>query len=324
MRELLNAIAPLTEAELRAVVSNRAAALLPDGIEPIPRLAGSGARRALQGMRSVPDADIVHGLDVDLPFRSSCPTVATVHDLSVFDVPWAFSRYRAAGERRLVAAAIGRADALVAVSAFTAERINHHFGRSACVIPLAPRSSPAQTTPEARGDVRRRYDLPDRFVLQLASIEPRKDVDLLASACTAVGVPLVLAGSIGRRTVPAGARHLGYVPSADIDPLLDTADIVAYISLYEGFGLPPLDAMSRGRPVVASAVGALPEIAADGAELVPPGNEEALKTALRELLADDDRRADLATRAVNTASRLSWRATAVHTLDVYRRLGATV
>lgn len=305
-------------------MQDRSADLLPERVAAIPRPASSGARRALQGLRSVPDVDLVHGLDVDLPLRSSCPTVATVHDLSVFDVPWAFSRYRAEGERRIVAAAIGRADALIAVSAFTAARIEHHFGRSSCVIPLAPRPDPAPTTPAAVEDVRRRYGLPDRFVLQVASVEPRKDVDLLASACAAVGVPLVLAGSVDRRSVPAGATHLGYVPSADIDPLLDAADIVAYISRYEGFGLPPLDAMSRGRPVVASAVGALPEVASGGAELVAPGDEAALRCALRELLADDDRRADLAARAVTTAGRLSWRATASATLDVYRGLEVAV
>ncbi len=313
-----------TEADLRAVVQDHAAALLPRGVEPLRRPISDGARRVLQAMRPIGSADLIHGLDVDLPVRSACPTVTTVHDLSVFDTPWAFSRYRATGERLIVGRSIRAADAVIAVSAFTAERIDHHFGRTATVIPLAPPATMAPFDPDRVVEVRRRYDLPPRFVLQVSSIEPRKDVALLADACAELSVPLVLIGGLhGRSKVPDGARHLGYVDRCDIDPLLDAADIVAYISRYEGFGLPPLEAMARARPVVASRVGALPEVADGGAELVAVDDRAELVATIEKLWLDPDRRAQLGDDGRRKAAELSWEATADATLDVYRTLGVT-
>lgn len=306
------------------MVQADAVALVPPSVGVIERPVSSGARRVLQGLRPVRDADLIHGLDVDLPIGASCPTVTTVHDLAVFDVPWAFSRYRGEGERRIVARSVNRADEIIAVSNFTAERIEHHFGLSATVVPLAPRSQQGRADPERRAEVRVRYGLPDRFVFQLASIEPRKDVQLLAAACEQLGVPLVLAGGHdARAAIPSTAQYLGYVDADDVDPLLDVADIVAYISSYEGFGLPPIEAMARGSAVVASAAGALPEVAADGAELVPVGDLGALVIAIGELWNDGDRRADLQRRAREQAATLSWQATGEATLDVYRSLGVS-
>lgn len=301
-----------------------AVCLLPSTVDAIARPVSSGVRRVLQGLRPLSDVDLIHGLDVDLPISVSCPTVSTVHDLAVFDAPWAFSRYRAEGERRIVARSVKQADEIIAVSNFTAERIEHHFGRSATVIPLAPRSQAGRSDPERIAAVRARYALPDRFVFQLASIEPRKDVQLLAAACEKLNLPLVLAGGHDRRArVPSSARHLGYVDASDIDPLIDAADIVAYISRYEGFGLPPIEAMARGQVVVASAVGALPQVAAEGVELVPVGDLATLVETLGALWNDDARRTELQERATAQAEKLSWQATGAATLGVYRRLGVS-
>ncbi len=314
-----------TSADLSAAVQSSAAPLLPRSVRAIDRPDGAGVKRAAYGMQPLPDVDLVHGLDVDLPLRLSCPSVATVHDLSVFDVPWAFSRFRAAGERLLIRRALARADKIVAVSSFTAERVAHHFDRQATVIPLAPRSKQDPVDEAKTAAVRRRYGLPERFVLQLGSIEPRKDVQLLADVCSELGIPLVLAGAAGgRHPVPTSARHLGYVDRDELAPLLDAATIVAYISRYEGFGLPPLEAMARGRPVVASAVGGLPDVAADGACLVPVDGRAELVTALRTLWGDDAQRHELGRRAIEVAGRLSWQATAQATVAVYRSLGLRV
>ena len=325
IRELLGAVAGATGADLVAAVQTDAAALLPERVDPRLRPTSSGARRALDGLRSVGPADVVHGLDVDLPAFPRAPTVSTVHDLSVFDVPWAYSKVRALGEQRLVRQALRRADAIVAVSSFTAERIAARFGRTSVVVPEAAPSDLAPADPDQIVDVQRRHGLPDDFALHVGSVEPRKDLATLAAACRGAGIAMVLAGPVpDPKHVPAGARVLGYVPDGDLAALYGAATVVAYPTRYEGFGLPPLEAMVCGAPVIASRVASLPEVLGDGARLVPPGDVAAWTVALRELVADDAARATLATEGRKRAGALSWTATAAATLAVYRRLGVRV
>ena len=121
--------------------------------------------------------------------------------------------------------------------------------------------------------------------------------------------------------MPDGVRHLGYVDADDLAALYGAATIVAYISSYEGFGLPPVEAMACGAPVVATRVGGLGEVADGAAALVTHGDADALAGTLTRLLADDDERADLAARGLARARALTWDRTAAITLDVYRRLG---
>lgn len=322
IRELIGAVAATGRVDLAVVVQADAKGLLPPGVEARVRPVAAGWRRGLEGLRSPGPADLIHGLDVDLPWRPAAPTVATVHDLSVFDVPWAFSRRRAAAERAIVANALKRADAVIAVSAFTAERVQTVLGRDSIVVPEAPGP---EFGPVDRSEIERvvnRYGLPLRYVLHVGTVEPRKDIATLGAAARAADLPLVLAGSVpDPRQVPGGARVLGYVPPADLPALYAAATIVGYPSRYEGFGLPPLEAMACGAPVVASAVASLPEVLGDGAVLVPSGDVDALTAALRRVAHDDDERAELITRGKRTAASYSWSATAEATLEVYAGLG---
>jgi glycosyltransferase involved in cell wall biosynthesis len=121
--------------------------------------------------------------------------------------------------------------------------------------------------------------------------------------------------------LPSDAVHLGYVPTVDLPALYGAAAVVTYPSAYEGFGLPPIEAMASGAAVVATAVGALPEVAARGALLIPPGDPDAFASALGELLGDECRRQSLAAAGREAASALTWRSTAEGTVDVYRSLG---
>ncbi len=303
-----------------AMIDAEAAGLLPSQIAPRVVRADSGWRRKLLGIRSVRDAALVHGLDVDVPWSSTVPRVATVHDLSLFDTPWATSKLGGVVKRRLTARACKSAEAVIAVSTFTAERIAQRFGRDATVVHEAPRARFRPPVPDAIEAVRARLRLPERFVLHLGNLEPRKDVATLAAACDAAGVPLVLAGGAIRTVdVPRGATALGYVADDDLPALFAAATVVGYVSRYEGFGLPPIEALACGAVVMATRVGALAEVAPEGIEFVAIGDIDAQARALRELFHDVARGEALRTKGLVEVSRLSWARAARETVDVYRK-----
>jgi len=318
--ELLSALVEVVDADMVASVRADACSLLPPAITPIVRRPGHGMRAIATEARGLGPATLVHGLDVHIPVRPGAPTVATVHDLAVYDVPWAFKRRWVMRERAAIAHAARRADTLLAVSEFTAQRLHDRFGRDATVVPEAPSRDMVPAVEVELAEVRLRYDLPSRFVLCVATIEPRKDVATLATACRDVGVPLVIAGA-ARTTAPTGAHLLGYVPRSHLPALYGAATVVAYPSIYEGFGLPPVEAMACGAPVVAFRIPPLEESLGDAAVLTPPGDAVELATALRKLLADDEGRRQLAHAGLVRAGALSWSATASATAAAYRHLG---
>ncbi len=325
IRELLGAMAPLVRAELVAAVRPSGVQELPPGVTPLIVPDASGARRVFEGAKGFGPADLVHGLDVDLPLVGSCPRVTTVHDLAVFDVPWAFPRFRVAGERMVLRAALRRADAVIAVSAFTAERIEAVTGRHAVVVHEAPSPTMAPAPPDEVDRVRRHYGLPDRFVLHVGNIEPRKDLETLARACTRAGVALVTTGhGLWDTDAPPSARRVGFVPTKELPALYGAATLVGYASRYEGFGLPPVEAMACGAAVVSTPVPAVAELVGDAAATFRPGDVDGLTATLRSLLDDDDRRLDLAARGRRAVGGLSWDRAARATADVYRSLGLAV
>ena len=297
---------------------------LPPRIAAVGRPTGSGALRAVLG--ALPDfsCDIFHGLDVDIPLATRAATVSTVHDLSVLDMPEASSRFRAAGEALLVRNALRRADLLIAVSAFTADRIRSVSGRDAVVVELAPAAWTRTAGDDEIAAVRAKYDLPDQFIMQVGTVEPRKNVHLLAAAAEKVGLRCVLAGagSTGPRA-PRGVQGLGYVDLDDLPALYGAATVTGYASRYEGFGLPPVEAMACGGAVVASAVGALPDVVGDGAILVGTEDVDDWAAAIRPLIDDPARRAELTGKARAAAAELTWSRTAAGTVDAYRTGGLT-
>jgi glycosyltransferase involved in cell wall biosynthesis len=325
IRELLRELPKALDAHLVVTVQADAVKELPALVEPDPRPVAAGTRRALLGLRVPDSVQLVHGLDATRPVGHHTPNVVSVHDLAVIDVPWAFSRRRVIGKRLQLRHAVRGADAVLAASSFTAERLRHHFRREAVVVPYAAPSDCVPASWKAVEALRRRYRLPERFVLHVGTVEPRKDVPALAAACRRVGVPLVLAGARwpGDRETP-GARSLGFVPRRELNALYGAATLVAYPSRYEGFGLPPLEAMACGTPVIATATASLPEVLGDAAAFVPPSDVDALCGCVRTLVHDADARGALSRAGFERSRDFTWARTAALTGEVYRSLGVVL
>jgi glycosyltransferase involved in cell wall biosynthesis len=186
--------------------------------------------------------------------------------------------------------------------------------------------------------VRAHYDLPERFVLSVGTLEPRKNLPMLVDAFADVadddpgGATLVLAGKLGWSNEPlerrledprlAGrVRRLGYVPRQHLPALYGGAAAFAYPSLEEGFGLPPLEAMACGAPVVSSTTSALVENLAGAAPLVDPTDRAALAEALRCVLTDEHEASRLRTAGRERAAGFTWAECARRHADAYRSVG---
>ena len=269
-------------------------------------------------------ADLFHGLNQRLPRMRLRRAVATFHDLFVMTGEYSTPEFRA----RFVAQArdaAARADLIIAVSEFTKSqvvellgvepvrvRVVHHGVRQ--VGPVVP---PA----------------PDRIVLSVGAIQKRKNISRLVDAFETLdaGWKLALAGSFGYgaeeirariRNSPARERIcvLGYVSPEVLASWYARAAIFAFPSLDEGFGMPVVEAMAAGIPVLTSNRSALPEVAGDAALLVDPENTGELAQSLRELARNEDLRRDLSARGLARARSFTWEKAVRETWDVYLEL----
>ncbi len=251
------------------------------------------------------------------------PTTIVVYDLVAF-VPGAAAQERAARiERATIKPALRRAAALACISDATRVDLEARFpaarGKST-TIPLA--ASP--TAPEPHG-------LPDGFVLAVGTLEPRKNLERLIAAWTSLPDalrskhPLALVGPRGweddailEAAHHAGAKLLGRVSDSQLQALYASCGAFAYPSLYEGFGLPVLEAMAGGAPVLTSNVSSLPEVAGDAALLVDPLDTGAIAAGLQRLLTEPALAEDLRRRGAARAAGFSWERTARETLALLR------
>ena len=286
-------------------------------------------------------AAVLHYPYFAAPLASSVPVVATVHDL----IPVLLPAYRGSPLVRLysalVCAGVRRARLVIADSESTRRDVLRHLDISPArvrVIPLAASSRFSQAPgPAEREAVQRRYALPPRFALYVGGLDQRKNVPRLIEAFALArqrrSLPhyLVIVGSRRppSRLFPdpaeaarrAGVKNEvvfpGYVPDEDLPALYSLAEAFVYPSLYEGFGLPPLEAMACGTPVVCSEASSLPEVVGDAGLLVRPADVEGLAEALGQVLVDAKLREELSWRGRRRASQFSWERTARATRQIY-------
>jgi glycosyltransferase involved in cell wall biosynthesis len=341
---LLATLARRDDLELEAFCApGSAAALAADGLRLRPvtlAAAGRPARIAwtqlLAGRAArAAGAELLHGVHYELPLRARLPQVVTVHDLTMLTHPeWHEAskvRYFGWAMRRAVAAA----RRVLCVSATTADDLARLLGvprDRADVTPLGTDLRPAPA--DAVGAVRRRLGIDGPYLLGLGTVEPRKDLPSLVRAFAGLAgeLPhrLVLgglagwgAGALAAAVAASGVAErilvAGYVPEADKAALFTGADVFVYPSRYEGFGLPVLEAMACGTPVVTTTGGSLPEVAGDAAVLVEPGDTGALAAAVAKLAADPAARHDAAARGMARAAAFTWERCADLTVAAYRR-----
>ncbi|MBA3328126.1 MAG: glycosyltransferase family 4 protein [Solirubrobacterales bacterium] len=267
-------------------------------------------------------ADLIHAPNCFLPLVRPCPGVVTVHDLAFEVFPQDFSRRTGWKYRTFTPRAARSAERVICVSGHTARDVVRRYGVDEAKIRVIPNAPSLMD-----GDAPLPDDRP--YLLAIGDLRPKKNLRRLAEAYArlrAEGLEhrLVLAGADagegGALRDAPGVQVTGYLRDAELDALLRGADALVHPSLYEGFGLVLVEAMARGVPVLAARATALPETGGDAAEYFDPLDVTDMAAAIRRVLDDPGRRAELVRRGHERAAALSWEATAALTVAVYEEL----
>jgi len=268
-----------------------------------------------------------------------CPTVVSVHDISYESHPEFFPARTRARMRALVPRAVRSAAAVLTISEFSRRDIAERYRIDPARIVVTPLAAAPVFRPLPAAETESRLDrlgITGPYVLAVGNVQPRKNLvrllEAFALARQRMDLPhrLVLVGRrayrgdaiLARQDALGLSAHVvttGFVGDDDLVALYNGADVFAYPSLYEGFGLPILEAMECGAPVITSATTALPEVAGDAAELVDPCSVDDIAAALGRLLTSPGWRETLRARGMLRASEFSWRRVAEETLAVYKQ-----
>ncbi len=288
----------------------------------------------LPGLVRAHGVDVYHGTKGVLPWRLAVPGVVTVHDLAVYACPETFAWPQRAHFRLAVPPSVARAARVIADSTHARDDLVARFRLDPGRVPVVPLAMPAAylgpaPSAAAQAALRTVHGLGDRLVACVGTVQPRKHVERVIAAFVAAGAveqgwQLAIAGRLrpGYRPawlaeLPPGVRWLGPLTDDDLRALYAAAAVAMSASEYEGFGLTVLEAMASGCAVVAVGVTSIPEVVGEAGLLVPRSDPALLAGALRELLADDAKRAALAVRARARAAGFTWDETARRTRAVY-------
>jgi glycosyltransferase involved in cell wall biosynthesis len=316
----------LTRAGAARYIEELLAALPADEVD-VRRYAFRGSSRALVPVRDVgwylaalpararrDGLDVLHCPTHRAPVKSAVPLVVTLHDIAVLRHPELFNRWTRSYSRVVLPRVARAARIVIAASEFTRGELLSRLDLPAEKVRVIPHAVGAPFVADgdaAFGD----------YVLTVGTLEPRKNLDRLVAGFERAGLNgsrLLVAGMAGWGDVDVSGdrvQRLGFVPDDELARLYRGARCVAYLSAYEGFGLPLVEAMACGAPVVAANVGSAPEVTGGAAVLVDPSDPDAIAAGLAEAV---ERREELRALGLERARSLSWDEVARATVDVYR------
>jgi glycosyltransferase involved in cell wall biosynthesis len=280
--------------------------------------------------------DLLHNMAFVGPLASTCPFVVTVHDLSFLFYPHSFRSLRRIYLRVFARMSVRRARRVIAVSESTKRDLVEIYGISPAKIDVIHNGVDASFQPLPADQVdafRLQRGLPDRFVLFVGTLEPRKNIARLIEAYARLPQerpPLVLVGGKGwfydeifgrveALELTDEVHFVGFVPAEDLPLWYNAAELFVYPSMYEGFGLPPLEAMACGTAVITSTASSLPEVVGKAGQLADPTDTDALATAMEQVLGNRDLQEQMQAAGLVQAAGFSWEKAARQTVDSYRR-----
>lgn len=283
--------------------------------------------------------DLLHSMTFVSPLIQPILSVVTVYDLSFVHYPQVLSASRRLYLRMFTALSCKRAERVITISESTARDVATTFGISPEKIDVAPcgydsaRFYPIDKSVIA--DFKTQKGLPDRFWLFIGTLEPRKNLTTLLDAYAMLPknkrLPLLLGGGKGwlyediferitRYGLQDDVRLLGFLPADELPLWYNSAEAFLYPSIFEGFGLPVLEAMACGVPVVISDASSLPEVGAKAGVCLPPHDVMAWYHALMQIMDDADWRAEASAKGLTEAQRYSWQKTAIATIRSYEKV----
>ena len=269
------------------------------------------------------------------PLRSDVPVITTIHDISYEHFPGLFTRRSRARMRVTIPWSARRSSAVLTGSNYSKQDLVHRYRlppEHVWVTPYAADPSFRPIPEERFTEVLERIGLPRDYLLYVGNLQPRKNLPRLLNAYVRLPAdrpPLVVVGqrawldhevfaTFRRRNLQGSVYFVGYVPQEDLPAIYSGALAFAYPSLFEGFGLPVLEAMACGTPTLTSDTSSLPEVAGDAAVLVDPRDVDAIRDGLERLLGSHDLRRSLRERGLRQAQHFSWNRCATETVKAYR------
>ncbi|HEY2846662.1 MAG TPA: glycosyltransferase family 1 protein [Pyrinomonadaceae bacterium] len=274
------------------------------------------------------------------PGRLPCKVVNTVHDLAFEHYPETFRWHEAFRMRVSIRRAAREAAHIITPSEASREDVVGTYRIPAEKITAIPLAASGDFRPDIEAEkiaaVKARYSLPDDFILGIGSVQPRKNLARLIEAYASLAIkgdlpPLILGGrlawlyrdsvrAVERFGVGDKVKFIGFVPDEDLPRLYSAATVFVYPSFFEGFGLPPLEAMACGTPVITGDRTSLPEVVGDAGIMIDPYDVTAIAGAMERLLTDANLRSEMSARGIERAKTFSWEKTARETLKVFEQV----